>query len=522
MADSDAPPDEHAEAASSMEGSGRSAVDGFDLVEKVASGGATVVWEALERASGQTHALKLLQQSLIKDRDQIATLKHEQKVGSSMNHPNVIHTDGFVKTKANVYLVMELFKHPNLKSALKNNPTEIQANVQRIVEGICQGLAHMHEKGWLHLDLKPDNLLVAPSGEVRVIDFSLSEKPAGGLAALFGGKATIRGTRTYIAPETILKKPKTPATDVYSLGITLFELLTGRPPFAGNDPNHMLRQHLKESVPPASSINDNLTPEADRLLEKMLAKKPADRHQTPTEVFAEFRGTTLFKRDPKELLAEMKRRREEAELEGATLLDSRADAVRTQKGIKAPTKPQPKKARRRADIGGEAKKAAAREAQRQPSPPQSPPPAMPQGYPPGYPPPGYYPQPQYAPPPYAQGPPPGQFPPGGVYPPPQPPQGQPPQTQPPQGQPAAGQPPQGRPAPAQAPPGQAPQRPAPPAGAPSGSQGGRIVPAGPQVQVPGLTRPTDQQHPSQKQHASQKKSSEDDDLPLMTELPEIL
>lgn len=431
MADSDAPPDSHSEAASSMEGDGRKTVDGFDLVEKVASGGATVIWEALERASGQTHALKLLQPSLVKDKDQVATLKHEQKVGSSLNHPCVIHTGGFVKTKTNVYLVMELFKYPNLKGALKSNPTEVRANTQAIVEGVCQGLSHLHDKGWLHLDLKPDNLLVTSSGEVRVIDFSLCEKPAGGLAALFGGGAKIRGTRTYIAPETILKKPKTRATDIYSLGVTLFELLTGRPPFAGNDPAHMLRQHLKEAVPPASFFNDNLTAEADRLLTRMLAKKPKDRHQTATKVFAECRGMTLFKQDPQELLREMRRQKEEEELQGASLLDSRADAVRTRKGIKAPAQPQ-KKERRRADVGGEEKKAAARKASQAPAP-QAPPPGPPQGYPPGYPPPpGYYPQPQYAPQPqfapqpqYApqpagQGPPPGQYLPGGPAPVPQP------------------------------------------------------------------------------------------------------
>ena len=535
MADPDAPPDTHDEAAASMEGDGRKVVDGFDLVEKVASGGSTVVWEALERATGQTHALKLLQPSLNKDRDQVATLKHEQKVGAALNHPSVIHTGGFVKTKANVYLVMELFKYPNLKGALKGAPAETQANVQKIVEGVCQGLSHMHEKGWLHLDVKPDNLLIAPTGEVRVIDFSLAEKPAGGLASLFGG-ATIRGTRTYIAPETLLKKKKTTATDVYSLGVTLFELLAGRPPFAGNDPAHLLRQHINEKVPPASVFNENLTQDADKLLTRMLAKKPENRHQTPTEVFAEFRGTTIFKKDPQELLRELREKKEADELEGSgSRLDSRADAVRTQKGIKAPPKPQ-KKVRRRADVGGEAKKAAerkAKDAPQQPAAPQ-PPPGYPQGYPPGYPPPGYYPQPQYAPPGYAQGqPPPGQFPPGqgapgrpgqpppgqappGQYQPGQPPPGWAPQSaqgQPGQGQPGQGQPGQGQPAPAgrpPAPPQPAAQRP----GAPPPQ--GQAAPAGGPVQVPGLTRPTEGQHASQKQVA------EDDDLPLMTELPEIM
>ncbi|MEM9701233.1 MAG: serine/threonine-protein kinase [Planctomycetota bacterium] len=487
MADSDASPDLHAEASASMEGSGRRVVDGFDLVEKIATGGATVIWEALERGTNQTHAIKLLQPSLLKDKDQLATLKHESKVGAAFSHPCVIRMANFVKTKAHAYVVMELFKYPNLKALLKNDPVVTKAATQKIVEGVCQGLSHIHEKGWLHLDIKPDNLLIAPTGEVRVIDFSLSEKPSGGLAGLFGNKV-IRGTRTYIAPETILKKAKTPATDVYSLGVTLFELLAGRPPFAGNDPNHMLRQHLKEAVPPASEFNDNLTPEADKLLQRMLAKKPADRQQTPTEVFAEFRTVSLFHRDPKELLEEKRKREAEAELDAASILDSRADAVRTAKGIKPPPKPKVKE-RRRADIGGLAKKAAAREAEKKAA--SQPQPGPPQGYPPNFPAPGYFPQPQYSPPPqfvqpaYAA----GQAPPGQPFPVGQ----QPPPSYPPQQAPA---------------PGGGPAR-------PSGPPQSAGQPAGPQVQVPGLTRTAETQHASQK-------ATSDDDLPLMTELPDII
>ena len=491
------PADARAEAASDMEGAGRRVIDGFDLVEKVASGGSTTVWEVLERATGQTHAMKLLEPSLTGDKDQIATLKHEGKVGAAFNHPSVIHTGGFVKTKANVYLIMELFKHPNLKGAVKGDPAGTKALVQKIVEGVCQGLAHMHDKGWLHLDVKPDNLLVAPTGEVRVIDFSLCAKPAGGLSGLFGGSSDIRGTRTYIAPETLLKKSKTPATDVYSLGVTLFELLCGRPPFAGTDPAHLLRQHVKVPPPPPSHFNENLTADADRLITKMLAKKPADRQQTATEVYAEFRGATLFKTDPNELLAAVRKKAEEQSLDAASRLDSRADAVRTAKGIKPPPKPAPKKPRRSRLEEKKPAPAPQRPPQGQPAPQYAPPP----GYPQGYPPPGYYPQPQYAPPPYAQGQPgPGQY-----------PQGQYPQGQSPQGQRPAGQaPPQGAPGvPAQQrPAGQPPQPPAP-------QPPGAAKPAGSQVQVPGLTRPTEQKHASQKQ-------AEDDDLPLMTELPDIV
>ena len=519
MAGDDTPPedaqDAHAEAAEAMAGDGRVTLDGFDLVEKVASGKSTDVWEALERATGQTHAIKLLNPELIKDRDELGVLKHEAKVGALFAHPNVIRTGGFVKTRANAYVVMELFRNPNLKEAVSKDPAGTRALVQAIVEGLCQGLGHIHEKGWLHLDVKPDNLLIAPDGDARVIDFSLSAKPKGGFAAMLGGKSSvISGTRTYIAPETLLRRAQTPATDVYSLGISLYEMLTGRPPFAGIDPADLLKQHVKTPPPPVAYFNDNLTDELDRFLNRMLAKKPDDRHQSMAEVAADFGRLTVFKEDPEELLAERRRKSEEASLDAASRLDSRADATRTAKGIKPPPKPAPKK-RRQSELG-EKKKAAA--AQQRPAAQPAPQFVPPPGYPPGYPPPGYYPQPQFAPQPYppqyaAQygGPPPGQ-PPQGQYPQGQPPQGQYPQGGPPPGYAAPQQPGPPR----QAPPPQAgPPQPAPRPSTPPQPVNPPQAPSGAQVQVPGLTRPSRDQHPSQKR-------GEDDDLPLMTELPDVV
>ena len=496
MADDTPPagPDIHAEAAAEMAGDGRIAVDGYDLVNNVASGNATQVWEVLERTTQQTHAMKLLLPEVVADKTQINILKHESKVGADLNHPSVIRVGKFIKSKTHAYLLMDLFKHPNLKSARKADAAGTLSRVQKIVEGVCQGLGHMHEKGWLHLDVKPDNLLVAPDGDVRVIDFSLSTKQKGGLGAMFGGRPKeIRGTRTYIAPETLLKKAPTPLTDVYSLGVTLFELLTGRPPFSGSDPNALLRAHVKEPAPPASAFNENLTADADKFLSRMLSKKPETRHQSMTEVYAEFRGLEVFKQDPVARREELKKKAAEDSLDTASRLDSRADAVRSEKGIKPPPKPpKPKPRRQSRDSVKQRPAPAGGPPQGRPNAPPQFAPAMgqfPQGqfsqgqFPPGQAPPGYYPQPQF---------PPGRFPPGqypqGQYPPPQFPQGQPPPGYLPGGQAPQGRPPQGTPAPGDGP-----------------------------VQVPGLTRPTDNQHASQK-----RAEAEGEDLPLMTELPDIM
>ena len=228
-------------------------VDEYELVNPpIAAGNASNIWEVRD-AAGQSFAMKLLLPDAAKDAEQIATLKHEAKVGQSLEHPNFLRILKFVKGKQNSYLLMELFRSPNLKQMLSSDPSAVRSRFTRLTEQLCTALAFMHSKGWLHHDLKPDNILFSKSGELKLIDFSLSKKRQAGLGKMFAGKVkTIQGTRTYLAPETILKKYPEPQTDMYSLGVTLFEILTGVPPFRGSSPQDLLRRHL--TAPRAGSL----------------------------------------------------------------------------------------------------------------------------------------------------------------------------------------------------------------------------------------------------------------------------
>ena len=174
----------------------------------------------------------------------------------------------------------------------------LQIRVVRLFEQLCQVLGYMHDQGWVHRDVKPDNILFNKASELRLIDFSLSTKAAGAMSKLIGGKEkVIQGTRTYISPETILKAPPSPQSDIYSLGITLFEVLTGEPPFRGSSPDDLLKKHLTTAAPPPSMINNNVTPEMDRFVLKMLAKRTKDRHKNTHELLAEFRNIKPYKED---------------------------------------------------------------------------------------------------------------------------------------------------------------------------------------------------------------------------------
>jgi len=542
-------------------------IDDYILVSPVATGKTTQVWEVMHEQSGQMFAMKMLLPEAMLDADEKALLKHEAKVAQQLEHPNLIRCHGVVIRKTECYLLLDLFKTPNLKIFTYSDRTGVQARLGRLIEGVCQGLGHMHDKGWIHKDIKPDNILLNRASEVRVIDFSLAVRKAGGLSMLMGGgntKGAIRGTRTYLAPETIKKEASSLATDIYSFGVTLFECLTGTPPFKGDTPQDLLRKHIATPPPPPSLINSNVTPEMDRLILKMLAKKPKDRHQTMEEVLGEFRSLAPFKEEVLEGVPTAAQQAEQAAAAGGEIADaaaeaelqeivqnrrdSRSDARIREILERAPhlearflelkrlqqeevAKREAENKRRTESLRAEMNRSKLKTAK--PGAAAAPPAAAPAQPAQQAPPPGYYPQqmPGYGMPypqmPYGmqqpgmppqgyppgmppqgypqQGMPPGQYPPG-PYPPGMPPQGYPP-GMPPQGYPPGmpGYPPgPGQP---QMPPGQWPPAGQVPSG---GQQPARPAPAAPQ---PAAAPPRPAAKPPAPTPA--------EDLPLMTDLPDI-
>jgi eukaryotic-like serine/threonine-protein kinase len=310
-------------------------IDEYTLLNHIATGSSTQVWEAIEKGGGDKHwALKLMLPEALKESEQRGVLKHEAKLAERFDHPNLIPAKKLVMTKKRAYIVMDYFKAPNLKMQLAADGVSLQIRVTRLFEQLCQALGYLHDQGWVHRDVKPDNILFNKASELRLIDFSLTTRAGGVVSKLMGSKGkVIQGTRTYISPETILKAPPSPQSDIYSLGITLFEVLTGEPPFRGTSPDDLLKKHLTSHAPPPSAINDNVTPEMDRFVLKMLAKKVKDRHKNTRELLAEFRNITPYKEDPGERDRRLKKELEERykhTLDKSGRLDSRADHLMQQ------------------------------------------------------------------------------------------------------------------------------------------------------------------------------------------------
>lgn len=275
---------------------GRDFIGPFQLLRLIRGGSTTQVWEAVRTGESERIALKVLLQDYRTDKTEIGQLKHEAAIGSDMDHENVIKIFGYHDDQGFPLISMQLFNARNLKIEMRERPEFMMPNISQIIRFCALGLEHMHQKGWIHCDVKPDNFLADEQANVKLIDFSIGAKPkSGGWAALFGGRPkSIRGTRSYMAPEQIRRRGVDARTDVYGFGCTIFELLSGKTPFTGNTPDELLQKHLNGTIPSLESCSDVTRDFAD-LVKQMMAKKPEHRFQTVSEFLSVFERTQMFR-----------------------------------------------------------------------------------------------------------------------------------------------------------------------------------------------------------------------------------
>ncbi|MBI1918707.1 MAG: serine/threonine protein kinase, partial [Planctomycetes bacterium] len=254
------------------------------------------VWEVVEVASGRHFAMKLLLPEKAREAAQRRFLYHEAEVGKSLAHPNIIRIVHINRTHATPNFVMEFFPSGSLKMRLmRKDDAFVREKGQDILKQTATALAFMNAKGWVHRDIKPDNILVNSAGELRLIDFALAQRmQTGFFQKLFRRKGKSQGTRSYMSPEQIRGLPLDGRADIYSFAVTAYEMVTNRPPFRGMSSQDLLYKHIAEKPVTPRQYNPDVTEDFAQLILHMLAKKKEDRPRDFHEVLMAMRGMKLF------------------------------------------------------------------------------------------------------------------------------------------------------------------------------------------------------------------------------------
>src|SRR5712691_7170605 len=218
----------------------------YRVVGRIAAGGMGEVYRAEDTVLGREVALKVLHPQFAGDRGFVDRFRREARAAAILNHPNIVGVYDWGSTDGTYFMVMEFVRGHNLRSVLLEHGRLEPAQVGEVALQVLAALDHAHGHGIVHRDVKPENILIAGDGTVKVADFGLARAFAD--STISQAEGTVTGTVQYLAPEQIQGEPADPRTDLYALGVVMFELLTGRTPFSGETSLGIAYQHLSVAV----------------------------------------------------------------------------------------------------------------------------------------------------------------------------------------------------------------------------------------------------------------------------------
>jgi serine/threonine-protein kinase len=258
----------------------------YQLGELLGRGGMAEVRKGIDTRLGRTVAIKRLRTDLASDVTFQARFRREAQSAASLNHPAIVavYDTGEVPASdgSNVsqpYIVMEYVAGRTLRDILREGRKILPERALEIASGVLSALDYSHRAGIIHRDIKPGNVMLTPSGDVKVMDFGIARAMSDASSTMTQTAAVV-GTAQYLSPEQARGEPVDSRSDVYSAGCLLYELLTGRPPFVGDSPVAVAYQHVREPAAPPSDHDTDLPPEVDAIVMKSLAKRVEDRYQS--------------------------------------------------------------------------------------------------------------------------------------------------------------------------------------------------------------------------------------------------
>jgi serine/threonine-protein kinase len=256
----------------------------YRIVTQLGSGGMATVYKAYHAALDRYVAIKVMHAAFKEDHSFLARFQREARIVARLEHPHIVPVYDFNEHDGQPYLVMRFIEGETLKARLQAGRLTIPQAVD-ILRPVCQALAYAHEQGVLHRDIKPSNILLMPQGGVFLTDFGLAKIAQSGESTL--SQDMMLGTPHYISPEQAQGQPDLDArTDIYSLGVVMYELFVGRVPFQADTPYAVIHDHIYAPLPLPRCLNPDLPEPFERVLLKSLAKERDDRYTTVNDLLA--------------------------------------------------------------------------------------------------------------------------------------------------------------------------------------------------------------------------------------------
>jgi len=256
----------------------------YKVLDKIGEGGMAVVYRGVQESLDRYVAIKVLRTELSADQEFIARFRQEALAVAQLSHPNILHVYDAGKANDRYYIAMAYVEGGTLKDLLRQGPLEIESACS-IGSQMADALDYAHRHGLIHRDVKPSNVLLTGDGRPLLTDFGIAK-------ALYEAQQLTRtgisiGTPEYMAPEQASEQPPDGRTDIYALGILLYEMLTGHVPFVADTPLATLYMQVHRSPPPLRQVNGNIPAWLEAVVNKALAKDPKDRYQSAEEMAGE-------------------------------------------------------------------------------------------------------------------------------------------------------------------------------------------------------------------------------------------
>jgi len=261
-------------------------IPGYKLLKRLGRGSMGVVYKANQRSLDRIVAIKILFPDLSRNPDFVERFLREARTVARLSHPNIVAGYDAGEAGGYHYFVMEYVDGPTVQEVVTRGGPLSEDRAVRIAMQVTQALAHGYDHGLVHKDVKPDNILLA-EGVAKLCDLGLV-----GQVGQTRPDGSIVGTPHYIPPEMIRGDPADIRSDLYSLGATLFYMLTGRPPFEGTTSAAILAKHIREPAPNPCDFDLTINPDVGRIVQSLLGKNPSTRHQTPLALLEDLERST--------------------------------------------------------------------------------------------------------------------------------------------------------------------------------------------------------------------------------------